>query len=115
MGRYAYSRIHSPKAKAAYINAMRECVKHVSSGLDNMDMIYARIESVRSHTNEYYPTKIFSNREDERSNHILAVEHAMEIVKSLEARFLTGTSDSEPRGFKDRGIAYHYDPTLFEE
>lgn len=80
-----------------------------------MDMIKSRIASIKDEARMRYPKKIFNNREDEVNHYNLAVDQAMEIVRSLEARFITGTSDSEPRGYIGKGVIYHYDSLLFEE
>lgn len=114
MGRYVHHRLGSLENKEAYRLAMQDCINHVSAGLESMDMIYARIEGVRDEAQHRFPKRFFNKRLEEYRCHDMAVDHAMDIVKSLEARFITGQSDSEPRAYRGYGIVYHNNEELFK-
>jgi hypothetical protein len=109
MGKFVYKRIPTPKGKMAYHHAMKQAIHFVSQGLESMDMIKARIEGIRDEADTKYPKRFFNKREDERSHHHLAVDHALDFINSLEARFITGSSDAAPRGYNGKGIVYDGD------
>lgn len=114
MGRYIHHRLGLLENKEAYRLAMQDCIYHVSEGLESMEMIYARIEGVRGEAKHRFPKKLFNKRLEEYRCHDMAVDHAMDIVQSLEARFLIGQSDSESRAYRGYGIIYHNDEELFK-
>lgn len=103
MGKFVYRRIPTPKGKMAYHHAMKQAIQYVNSGLESMEMIKARIEGIRDESITKYPKRFFNKREDEISHHHLAVDHALDFVNSLEARFLTGSSDDAPRIYRGQG------------
>jgi hypothetical protein len=97
MGKYVYKNIISQKGKDAYQLAMRACIAYVTSDLQNMEIIKTKVSALKEDIDHLYPKKLFNERGDERKHYCLAVDQAMSIITSLEARFLTGSADTEPR------------------
>jgi len=91
---------------------MQACIDHVNAGLENLDMIKARIEGVRGESIHLFPKKFFNKRVEEIRCYEMAVDQALAIVNSLEARFITGASDDAPRGYRGKGLLYE-DQSLF--
>ena len=112
MGHYVYRRLGTVEGKEAYRVAMKECIQHVSSGLTNLDMIKAKIEGIRDDASHRYPKRMFNKRLEERRCHEMAVDQALDIVSSLEKRFILGQSDDAPRNYNGRGIVYE-DQSIF--
>jgi hypothetical protein len=77
------------------------------------DMIRTKVQSHLSETEHLYPKTLFNKRHEEIRHHEMAVYQTMDILESLEARFITGQCDSEPRGYRGKGIVYYEDETLF--
>ena len=113
MGRYVHRRITTKEGKEAYRKAMHACIGHVSSGLLSLAMIKARVEGVRDEHIHLYPKKMFNSRREEINCHNMAVDQAMDIVMSIEARFILGQSDDGPRGYRNRGWLLYEDQSLF--
>lgn len=113
-GRYVYHRLGTQETKAAYHLAMKDCIAYVSSGLQSLDLIKSKIEGLRTEADHNFPNKMFNKRLEEKHCFNMAINHAMDIVNSLEARFITGQSDSEPRGYKGYGILYDNTEELFK-
>lgn len=112
MGHYVYRRIGTTEGKEAYRLAMKECIDHVSSGLTNLDMIKAKIEGIRDEASHRYPKRMFNKRLDEHRCHQMAIDQALDIVNSLEKRFILGQHDDAPRNYKGRGFVYE-DQSIF--
>lgn len=93
---------------------MQECLDHVRSGLESMEMIKARIEGVREEANHRYKKTMFNGRREEFKCWNLAVDQAMEIVNSIEARFLNGQQDAEPRIYRGSTWFLYEDENLFK-
>lgn len=112
-GHYVYHRLGTQEGKDSYKLSMRECIKHVSSGLESVDLIRSKIEGHRSEAQHLYPAKFFNKRIEEHRCHYLAIDQALDIVNSLHGRFITGQYDLEPRGFRGKGILYYEDKSIF--
>lgn len=93
---------------------MTECIRHVSSGLESIEFIKARIEGIRLDIVYRYPKSFFNNRSDELYGCKIAIEQAIEIVEYIEAKFVTGSHDPIPRIYKDAGVTYFEDEDLFK-
>lgn len=113
MGKYVHRRIGTTRGKEAYRKAMSHCIYFVSSNEENLDTIKAYIEGWKHNLHIEYPNTLFKNRTLEREHHTMACIHALDIVKSIEARFITGTHDAAPRIYRDRNLVYHHDDDLF--
>ena len=112
MGQYVHRRITTVEGKEAYRLAMKECISCVSSGLTNLDMIKTKIEGIREEADHKYPKRFFNKRLEERRLHSMAVDQALDIVNSIEKRFVIGQSDDGPRNYKGIGLLYE-DQSLF--
>ena len=117
MGRYIHRRIPTQKGKDAYRDAMRECIKIIEAGHEHLSYVKDSMELLLSpHLLDLrFRKSWFNSKLDERHHYCLAVWQAQDIVKTIEARFITGTGDLIPRGYEGKGTIYEYDPTLFGE
>lgn len=113
-GIYVYNRLTTHHGREAYRVAMKECISYVSCGLESMEMIKARIEGFKAEAEHLYPKRLFNSRYEERRCHHMAINQALNIVNTLEARFITGQCDSEPRGYKNRGYIYNSNYNIFD-
>ncbi len=114
MGRYVHKRLTTSSGKEAYRIAMQQCINHVSSGLESLDMIKARVEGVREEVIHQYKKTFFNSRREEYKAWNLAVDQAMEIVNCLEARFIVGQQDAEPRIYRGSKWFLYEDENLFK-
>ncbi len=106
MGYYVFRRIDSKEGREAYRLAILECIGHVSAQHIDLGRIKSEIIHTMSKASAQYQSKLFNNREKEKQCHIMAAEQAMEIVESIEARFITGQADRTPRIYKFGGHVY---------
>ena len=113
MGKYVHKRITTSEGKDAYRRAMQECIGYVESGLESLVMIKARVEGVRGDAEYLYPKSLFNSRREELRCHNLAIDQAVEIINSIEARFIIGQSDNEPRTYRNKGWLLYEDQDLF--
>lgn len=79
----------------------------------NIDLIRLKIDGLKIEVNHRYPKKMFDKRSEEINNYIMGINHAMDIVNSLYARFVTGTFDEAPRMYSNRLEMYHDSADLF--
>lgn len=112
-GRYVHQRLGTSQGKEAYRLSMQECLNYVTSGLESIDMIKSKIKGHRNEAIHLYTKSFFNKRIEEYRCHEMAIDQALDIVNSLEARFITGKGDSEPRGYRGKEIVYYEDQTLF--
>lgn len=113
-GRYVHKRIPTLKGKRAYHSSLKQCIAILNSGITSLDMVKTKIDVIKTEASLVYTTSLWTrNRDDEINHHNLAVEQALEIIEKLEARYINGAFDSEPRGFGHRTETYHYDENLF--
>jgi hypothetical protein len=115
MGTYAYYRLPNQECKEAFRLAMKDCIVQVTSGIENLEMIKLKIEGIRPEADHLYPSKMFSKKLEHKRGHNIAVDMALDIVNSIEARFVTGQYDSEPRAYKNHGWTYINGEGLFGE
>ena len=111
-GHYVHKRIVGDLGKKAYQVAMQECLDHVQHGYTNLDLIKAKVQGVYDNALHLYPKRMFNKREEERRCHQMAVDQALEIISSLEKRFIVGGADDAPRTYNGKGIVYE-DQSLF--
>lgn len=111
-GNYVHARISSPEGQIAYEAAMRECVQIVSSGLLSIDMLKSKVEAHRAEAVHLYQRSFFNKRLEEYRCHEMAIDNALDIIRSLEGRFITGQSDTDPKSFRGKGIIYE-DKSIF--
>ena len=113
VGRYVHRRTLTQKGREAYLKAMRDCITYTNSGLTNLELVKTKISSLIDEVDHLYPKSMFNSRATERKHYYMALGHALEIVNSLEARFITGAADSEPRPYRNSMDVYFHDEDLF--
>lgn len=111
-GNYVYHKISTEEGKAAYKSSLKECIEYASSGLTNLDLLRTKIEGHRNEAFHLYTKSFFNKRLDEYRCHEMAVDQALDIVTSLEKRFILGQSDDAPRNYKGKGYIYE-DQSIF--
>ncbi len=114
MGRYVHKRLETKQSKEAYRLAMQEAINYTSSGLESIIMIRARVEGIREYAEHTYKKTFFNSRREELRGHNMAVDHALEIIDAIEARFIIGQADSEPRPYRDSKWYLYEDENLFK-
>jgi hypothetical protein len=114
-GNYVQRRIHVKLYKDIYIFAMRSCIASATEHASNPDLIKANIiRLIDTECSNLYPKSFFKSRDKEREYFSMACNHALDIVIKLNARFNTGTYDSEPRAYKNIGLIIPADEGVFE-
>jgi hypothetical protein len=111
-GKYVANRILVDEHKLAYVRGMKTCIHFVTTTRDLVNMKDAVI-SVNVNARQIYPATFFNPHKQEIKYAKMASQHALEIIEKLEARFITGTGDTDPRMFKDKGILIYKDEGLF--
>lgn len=81
---------------------------YASSGVA-ISMIRSKIEGLQDEVNHLFPRRLFNKREHERKGYSLAVEQALDIINSIESRFVTGGGDDGPRFHKNYHPLYEVD------
>lgn len=112
-GHYVHRRILKERDKVAYVSGVKDCLliltdewasfDDMRTALANTNMVHQRI-----------PTRFMKSRKEERKYYVLAYEHALDIVNSLEKRYVTGSGDKEPRGIAAQGMVYFENENLFD-
>lgn len=113
-GTYVYRRTLGENNKEAYRISMQKCIMAAELHQGDFKSLKAILRKYKSYAEDLYPSKFLNSKKQERNSHDLAIAHAVEIVDSLESRFIEGSSDSELRIY--RNIGYTYDATkIFED
>jgi hypothetical protein len=102
-GRYVYTRIYDKRYKDIYVETFKKCITAVEMSPHDCDRFKEDIIGIRNSVDLVYKPTFFDKKKKEQEYYLLACEHALDIVIKLNARFNTGTSDSEPRGYKNKG------------
>jgi hypothetical protein len=113
-GRYVHHRIATLKGKDAYLKAMRSCIGVIALGFTDLSIVKTKVGAVREEANSKYISNFFNDRKIEVEYHNMAVDQALEIVNTLEARFITGLHDPEPRAYKNSTMFLNGTEDLFE-
>lgn len=90
---YYYDNIHNDKDKNAYIKGAKE-IYSILDYHSNIDYALQDILKLKSNL----PTKFLDKFElfsDTKRHYMLSFEHATDILKSVNNRFVVGTSDSD--------------------
>lgn len=111
--RYVHRRIQDKRSKDAYRVAMTACIDVLSSKWNNMDTIKQKLNGVRDDASVLFKPTFFDKKKTELQYYHMACDHAMDIVLKLEKRFLTGDSDPEPRGYRNKGVYIYEDEGIF--
>ena len=114
-GHYVHRHILKQQNKDAYVAAVKDCLTVFADEYrDTCASLRVGILSHQAKAEWRYPSKMFNKRDEERKYHILACEHALDIVNSLEKRYIVGGADPEPRGIQAKGRAYVEYENLFD-
>ena len=103
---YVYKRIDNSSSKEAYKLGMEECISTLKEGWDNLDLLKMRLRNVADQVDSRYKTSILSTNSSKKSYYLLACEQVIEIVSSLETRFVTGGYDSFYNSFNTEVFSY---------
>lgn len=87
-------------SQEAHIRGTKSCIDIVNFGYTNMDLLKSKLHGELSAATDLYPGRRFSSQRLEREAYERAVNNALEIVISLETRFITGGS----RDFKSKTV-----------
>lgn len=104
-GNYTHSRINEQKQQNAYKFAMEECIKS-TVGAHSIDNLKIKIAWIKEDIINIIKPSFFNQRAIERKYYLMACNQAEQIINSIEKRFVTGGSDSEPRAYKNGGHTY---------
>ena len=105
-GNYTYYRIEGSTKREAYEKAMRRCIELVSN--QDLDIIEQSITEYANTSTLLYPKRFLFVRE-EIHYHELACDQALDVVRSIKERFITGGS----RVFPVRGGIVYEDKSIF--
>lgn len=102
-GKYVLKRIGDQTNGDIYVAFMKKAI-HIVEYNDSYDDIIKALSSHRDSVRTTFKPTFFNNKTREQFHAYLACDHAMDIVKQLYGRFVTGLSDSEPRNYKGKGL-----------
>lgn len=103
-GRYVHTRIYNKSYAEIYINTLKRCITAIESNLHNYETFKIAIEAIRDDIDTSLKPRLFNGLKQEREYYYLACDQVLDIITKLNARFNTGTSDSEPRNYRNKGI-----------
>jgi hypothetical protein len=106
MGHFIVKRITDKKGKAAFHRAMASAIEVVSGESTSIGFIECKLADLHFNELDLYPKSLFNSREEERRCYALAVNTSLDILHSLNRRFITGQSDEAPRNYNGKGFLY---------
>lgn len=104
---YVHPRITTIRLQSAYQLGMQFSLAIINSEIaepTDLKTLKKHIISLRHSIPAHFPNSFLNKRTDEREYYNLAIDHAIEIVFKLEARFITGEGDREPRNYNGKHI-----------
>ena len=116
-GKYVYPRISNIKHQQAYQLGMQFSLSILNSELAEpvgLMSLKKEIASLRNSVPSHFPDNFFNRRTDEREYYNLAIDHALDIIFSLEAKFITGEGDREPRNYRGKFIHLYNEENIFD-
>jgi len=111
-GNYVYRRIQNKKEKEAYRRAIYKAVALVKENFETFEFLKAKITGMRQDADTLFPKNLFNKRVHELRAFHMAIDHALEVISSVEGRFITGQSDAAPRNYNGKGFLYE-DQSIF--
>lgn len=105
--KYVYPRITTYKLQLAYKAGIDLAIGLFTEECENshgLTHLKKELGYMRDRQNSIFPRNFFNKREDEIEYFNKALDHAIEIVFKLEARFITGEGDREPRNYRGKFI-----------
>ena len=112
-GQYVHHRILNEDNKDAYHSAMKQCIAFATSGEQDLFIIKDQVLSVGINFYKKNPRTLFNKRKQEKLYNDMAVDQALDIINKLEARFLTGHCDKEPRAYDNIDVVFGGNENLF--
>jgi hypothetical protein len=93
---------------------MVSCLNIVSAGWLDVGIIRHKVAAVKEEARLKYKESMFNKHRSEINYHNLAVDNTLDIIDRLEARFITGAFDPEPRAYKNSVAFLRGDDDLFK-
>ena len=103
-GQYVHARIYIKSHAEIYANTLKRCITAVEASPHSYETFRLAIETIRNDIDSSLKPRLFNGLKQEREYYNTACTHALDIIDKLNARFNTGASDSEPRGYRNRGF-----------
>ena len=110
---YIYRRIEYISYREAYAKGMAKCIETMKNTAHSHSLMRTLVGSIERDLDKDYPQTFFKKFRIEREYYMLAVENSLDIINSIEGRFITGTSDSDPRFYKDKDLFIYRDQLEF--
>ena len=110
--KYMVLRISNESARLVYKNAMRQCI-YIVTQYPLIDKCKAEIKCSTKNMTIAYPDKWWKSNYKAREYHLLAFTQTLEIISSIEKRFVNG-SCSDPNIQKEKIIAVYYNNVDFD-
>lgn len=111
--RYVHKNIQSHSGKEAYKIAMLACLEILDSDLRSLDLIRQKIEGVREDMDQYFKSTLFNSKKSEQYYYNLACTQTLEVMASIEGRFITGMQDGYARKYKGGSVYEYEDEGIF--
>jgi hypothetical protein len=106
-GTYVYKRIENrARHREAYKLGMTKCIEQMTESIHvghEPQYIKDLLLLKEGDANSYYPDGLIFKNEN-KQYYIMACKNCIEIIDNLEARFLTGGSDTDPRIFRNKNL-----------
>lgn len=116
--RYVHKRLEkNGKYRGAYTCAMTQSITELKNCIeDDRTIMYtrSRVEGIKIFADNVYPKHWYKSNEECRGYYNMAIDQVLEIIDSLDSRFITGGCDTDPRMFRGRGLHIYEDESVFE-
>lgn len=112
-GKYVYTHLPSSH-KDVYIDTLKKCISIIESSPDDYEKYVESINQLKNDVDVYHQVRFFNKKVEQRKNHDIACNHALDIVNKLHARFNVGGFDPEPRNYKNKGFIISNNDGLFD-
>ena len=113
-GRYVHARIFVKSYAEIYATTLKRCIAAVESSPHSYETFRLAIEAIHNDIDSSLKPRLFNGLKQEREYYNTACTHALDIVDKLNARFNTGASDSEPRGYRNKGFLIPTNNNIFD-
>lgn len=115
--KYVHPRITIKKNQLAYKLGIELAISVMNEEYDKTNgfqTLKKELAALRYREDNYFPIGFFNKRTEEREYYQRSLDHALEIVFNLEARFVTGEGDREPRNYRNKFIHLYNDDNTFD-
>lgn len=112
-GTYVARRIDNRRHRKIYLSTLKTCIQLIEANYNSYENYKEGIDATLFHVDTLYKPQWFNGMKFERAYYTLACNQVLEIVESLYGRFETGSSDTDPKMFKNRGWIISGDDKLF--